>query len=817
MALAWLAWPAAAAAQIAFGSRADLATGAAPSGVALGDLNGDGLLDLVSVDSGDNAVSVFLATGSGTFASRVSYAAGAVPHAVAVADVDRDGRPDVVVADTGADTVSILLGAGDGTLRSRTAFPTGAGPFYVAIADLNADEAPDLVVTNVTADTISVLLGTGDGRFGPKTDLAAGPVVRSAVVGDVNGDGVPDLVIANASGHTIAVRLGLGAGQFGPIVDFSTGKDPRFATLADFNGDGVLDVAAANVTDSTITVMFGLGNGRFGSQTDMATGASPRHIQAADVNLDGYVDLITANFNGPSVSILPGRGDGTFGARIDVTTGAGPFYLKVGDLNRDGPPDIVVVNASATSLSVLTNTTPVAAPAITTQPANRAVNAGRTATFAATASGTPPPSYRWQVSTDQGSSWSNLSDGAPYSGAAQATLTIDSVPSALDGNRYRLVATNRLGSATSDGALLGVNRVTSPVMALDAPADGASVFNDGFTVAGWAIDRGAALGTGIDAVHVWAFPLTGTSVGAGIFLGAAGLGGSRSDVGAVYGAQFSASGFSLAAANLPAGRYRLTAYAESALAEAFSLARSVDITVTARVPDPVMALDEPRSGTIGPSLLVSGWAIDRGAGSGTGVDAVHVYAFPRVGSGFGAGVFLGAAAYGGARADVGALFGGRFTHSAFALTASLTAGAYRVAAYAHSAVAGSFNQFQVSDVTVETETMAIDTPAGDASPSQPFVVSGWAIDRAATGGAGVDAVHVWVVAAGGGETRFGGAATLGLSRSDVAAAFGAQFANAGYALTVNGLPRGQYDLVVYARSTVTAAFSQQRTVRVTVQ
>ena len=111
-----------------------------------------------------------------------------------------------------------------------------------------------------------------------------------------------------------------------------------------------------------------------------------------------------------------------------------------------------------------------------------------------------------------------------------------------------------------------------------------------------------------------------------------------------------------------------------------------------------MATDTPvTSRTNGHTLTVSGWAIDQGAPTGTGVDRVHVWAFP---SGGGAGVLLGAADYGQSRPDVGSIFGSRFTNSGYRLQVTVAPGNYTIIAYMHSTVTGTFNICRIVRVTV---------------------------------------------------------------------------------------------------------------------
>jgi subtilisin family serine protease len=108
-------------------------------------------------------------------------------------------------------------------------------------------------------------------------------------------------------------------------------------------------------------------------------------------------------------------------------------------------------------------------PTITAQPANQSVTVGSSASFTVAASGNPAPTVQWQVSTNAGSAFFNLANSAPYSGVTTATLTISSSPLSFNGTRYRAVATNSAGSATSNAATLIVRSVV-----VDADGDGRS-------------------------------------------------------------------------------------------------------------------------------------------------------------------------------------------------------------------------------------------------------------------------------------------------------------------------------------------------------
>ena len=164
-------------------------------------------------------------------------------------------------------------------------------------------------------------------------------------------------------------------------------------------------------------------------------------------------------------------------------------------------------------------------------------------------------------------------------------------------------------------------------------------------------------------------------------------------------------------------------------------------------------IDRPGPGTSLTDFLISGWAVDTGAPSGTGIDAVHVYAFPNPGSGA-APIFLGVAAYGAERPDVASYKGGaQFTKSGYSLSvAGLQPGNYLLAVFGHSTVTNSFSVSRTVSLDTfdlasrpgpATSMLIVDTPATGSALSSLLTVSGWALDLRSTKGPGVELVQVW--------------------------------------------------------------------------
>src|SRR6266404_204676 len=339
-----------------FCRKSDFLVGSVPFSIAMGDFNGDGILDLAVANSNSNSVSIFLGTGTGGFGLRTDFITGDAPFAVAVGDFNSDGKLDLVTANSNSDTVSILLGNGTGSFGSKTDFATSGAPRAVTVGDFNGDNKPDLAVANTNSNTVSILLGTGTGSFGIKTDFAVGAAPRSIVTGDFNHNGKLDLAVANANSNNVSILLGTGTGLFGAKTDFGTGAGPTSVAVGDFNGDTNLDLATANSGVNSVSILFGNGSGAFGARSDFGTGDFPFSVAVADFNADSKLDLAVANANSDNVSILTGTGTGSFGTKIDFTMGTSPRSVIAGDFNSDGKPDIAVANEISSSASVSLNT-----------------------------------------------------------------------------------------------------------------------------------------------------------------------------------------------------------------------------------------------------------------------------------------------------------------------------------------------------------------------------------------------------------------------------------------------------------------------------
>jgi hypothetical protein len=349
-------------------------SGSGGIGIATGDFNRDGNLDLAVEDTFLGETDILLGKGDGTFVLNATYPMG---ESVSVADLNGDGKPDLAItalAPTGLD-VAILLGNGDGTFQSAVQY--GVGGFGATsasegalldliIADFNGDGKPDLALANVAPSgpgSVSVLLGFGDGTFVGGTNYASQGTASRVISADFNGDGKPDLATETAfsTGSTpIGVYLGNGDGTFQPEVNTNLSQPAGGIAAGDFNGDGKADLATVflncvnNIcSPGDAVVLIGNGDGTFQPPVQYTVGLQPENLVVGDFNGDGKPDLAVSNYGASTVSILLGNGDGTFQSHVDYLVGGDPGEIVTGDFNGDGKLDLATVEYSGTGVSVL--------------------------------------------------------------------------------------------------------------------------------------------------------------------------------------------------------------------------------------------------------------------------------------------------------------------------------------------------------------------------------------------------------------------------------------------------------------------------------
>lgn len=358
-------------------------TGEAPTQVVSADLRHVGIMDLVVAEADSQTIGVLLGNGDGTFQPEVTYYVQAPPLSLAVGDVNGDGKLDLVAGLLGDDTtgpLATLLGDGTGKFGAPVLTPAtnpigSYATTTIVLKDLNNDGLTDAVLIDegqVVAGAHSYL-SSGDGTFKQADYFLEGDggvtVPTTVAVGDLDGDGCLDAVTGEALG-VVRIFKGTCDGNFQGFPNVLTsgaGEAPVNVQLADMNGDGNLDVITGGgffgvgagfgeEASNLVTVLFGDGKGNLSPPKVYRAEPSLYGLGVADLNGDGKPEVIAASQDTDTVVVLKNDGqgdlDGPSGNYVGYITGGeggavnAPYSnFLVQDLNGDGKPDLAFIEA----------------------------------------------------------------------------------------------------------------------------------------------------------------------------------------------------------------------------------------------------------------------------------------------------------------------------------------------------------------------------------------------------------------------------------------------------------------------------------------
>lgn len=466
-----------------FASPSAFSAGAGPAqGLVAGDFNGDGKPDVAVVTQPNNVV-VLINNGTGGFNAPVSYFITSVGSEIAVGDLNNDGILDLVIPQSFSNFASVLLGNGDGTFTTRPDFDLGGSyPASAVVGDWNGDGKNDIAVTIDDYNTgmgIAVALGNGDGTFQSATlypttaNIIDPPYPGEIAAADVNHDGSLDLVYVNSELGTVGVLYGTGLGTFGSPNEFPAGTYPYGLIMADVNGDGVADAVTPGDSFPGVTVLLNSA----GTVTSLTTSPNP--------SLSGQTVTFTASVAAAvrGVSAIP-TGIVTFydhgialgtGTLISGQTMLSTSGLSVGShsLTASYSSDPSFFQSASTPIAQIVNSGPSPSYYVSASPTNATIRQGQSANFTLTLNSVN--GYQGTVAFSCGSLPLGLScQFNPPSlmlsgGPVQSILTVSTSAAAANHSRSRssfpLWATGFFGLIVAEG--LGKrNRMTTLAFAV---------------------------------------------------------------------------------------------------------------------------------------------------------------------------------------------------------------------------------------------------------------------------------------------------------------------------------------------------------------
>ena len=409
-------------------------------GVKLGDLDGDGDLDVFVANYSSPANKVWLNDGSGTYADSGQSLGSGLSFCVALGDIDNDGDLDAFVSNDGPNRVWLNDGSGTFTDSGQS---LGSGYSKgVRLGDVDCDGDLDAFIANHDEPN-TIWLNDGSGTFTDSGQSLGNSKSMEFAFGDLDDDGDLDVYVANAGNQANKVWLNDGSGTFtdsGQSMGLAWSLDVE---LGDLDADGDLDAFVSNSSSQANKVWLNDGSGNFTDSGQSLGGSTSLDVEIGDLDGDGDIDAFIANSGNQANKVWLNDGSGNFtdsGQSLGSSYGYG---AALGRVDGDSSLDAVVANYLSQANKVWLNVC--LTPAIDTQPQSQTIDYNATAALSVTASSSSPVSYQWY----QG----NSGDTSTPVGTDSDSYT---TPNLTETTSYWVRVFNACGSVDSDTATISV-------------------------------------------------------------------------------------------------------------------------------------------------------------------------------------------------------------------------------------------------------------------------------------------------------------------------------------------------------------------------
>jgi VCBS repeat protein len=282
------------------------------------------------------------------------------PEHVALGDIDGDGDPDMVSVNYLSNFITVLSNDGSGqfNIAQNILSLFDSQGRAIELADMNGDKLLDIVVLYPVERVVQICMNNGDGIFADPSRQFFGGYIIDFDLSDYDDDGDLDVITTDGGNDVIRIGVNPGNGQLlVQQIELPSGRGPYGIAVDDYNDDGFVDIANTNRTDGTVTILINDGTGQFGPPVSYDVGNEPDGIESGDLNGDGLPDIVVANSaNGENnISVLLNEGDGTFAQEFQIPTDNYPWLINIEDMDQDGNQDILITHKLSTRLGLCIN------------------------------------------------------------------------------------------------------------------------------------------------------------------------------------------------------------------------------------------------------------------------------------------------------------------------------------------------------------------------------------------------------------------------------------------------------------------------------
>jgi hypothetical protein len=327
------------------------------------DLNADGKPDIVATQEWNNAMNLFNNTSGSTylnFGTNLPYDMGNWAKDIIAGDLNGDGIPEVVVAKEYSDGLSIY----NNTLANI--YNTGIlyGPNSLAITDFDGDGKPDIAVGCDRSGNVIILKNTSTGgtlSFSKQT-ISMSVSMRKLTVRDMDGDGKPDIVGILPESNLLAIlRNTYTSGNLTfATTTWPINADAVHIQVSDLDGDDIPDIAISSGTSKTLSIFrntSSANNISLDAKIDYPVNGTPTGLAIGDIDGDTKPEIALGDAGNAIVQVFKNNSTGgSIGfTLINFTTSINPSSVVINDFNGDGKNDIAVSSITANSIQVLRN------------------------------------------------------------------------------------------------------------------------------------------------------------------------------------------------------------------------------------------------------------------------------------------------------------------------------------------------------------------------------------------------------------------------------------------------------------------------------